>query len=367
MKFNIISYSFLGKTGDFDAEIVGGQEIYLMDLSKFLVKKGHEVTIIQAGPRGEEEIEDIKVKKIGDVGKNEFAFRWKKYLDKKADFVHFHDFEHAFPLAKDSYTGTCHGVTWDCPEPNLYWKVHNIYHKFLAKYAVKRLKKIASVDSFLLRFVQSEMPNYRDKVTVIHSYVDTKIFRPSICKSVRKNFSRPIILFPRNLTYIRGIMLILKSVKEVIKRIPSATLLVTGTGPLEKEAKEYVMKNGLEKNVFFLGHKDHYTEMPRFYAASDLVVVPSLGREGCSLSALEALATKKPLVVTNVGGLIDIVIHGFNGLVSKPNYKDLSEKILYLIENKKEAKRVAQTGYVWVKKYFNYKVWCKKYEEFFEI
>ena len=300
-----------------------------------------------------------------------FNFIWKNHVDKNSDIIHLHDFEDAFPFANGKVTGTCHGVTWDCPEKNIYWKVHNKYHKFLAKFAIRKLKKIASVDSFLLRFTQSEMPNYREKIEVIHSYVDTNLFTPKISgKSLRRKLGlkdKIVILFPRNLSYVRGIILILETMKLIVEKYSNTILLVTGTGPMESKAKKFVKENKLEKNVIFLGHKDHFREMPKIYAASDIVVIPSLGREGCSLSALEALAMKKPLVVTNVGGLLDIVIHGFNGFVSKTNYKDLSEKILYLIENKKEAKRVAQTGYMWVKKYFNYKVWCKKYEEFFEI
>lgn len=372
MKFNIISYAFLGGIKNFkiSSGMIGGQEIYLYDLAKLLIKNSCDVTIIQAGEKNEIFFfEDIKIKKIKTINRYLFNLSWKKHIDKNADKIHLHDFEDSFPFGNSQLTGTCHGVTWDCPETSFYWKFHNFYHKFLAKHAVKKLGKIASVDSFLLRFLQSEMPNYRDKTNVIHSYVKTNIFNPKVNgKNIKKKYNnKPIILFPRNLSYIRGPFLILEAMKEIRKKIPDVVLIMTGEGPAKHKVIKIIKKNKLQKNVILEGHKNHLKEMPQLYAAADVVVIPSLGREGCSLSCLEAMATKKPVVVTNIGGLIDIIIDNFNGLISKTNPKELGEKIVSLLENKKMSKKISMNGYKWVKKYFNYKIWCEKYSSFFGV
>ncbi len=350
--------------------MIGGQEIYLYDLADFLIKKGHEVTVIQSGNKDETVyLNGIKIKKIKTTSRILFNLLWKTKIDKNADKIHLHDFEDSFYSGNRKMTATCHGITWDCPTTSLYWLIHNILHKKMAKTAIKKLNKIASVDSFLLRFVQSEMPNFRDKIKVINSYVNTKIFNPKVKGTeIKKQYNNnPIILFPRNMSFVRGTAIILEAMKIVIKEIPNAVLLMTGTGPLKDYAINFIKENKLEKNIFLLGHKDHFKDMPLLYAASDIVVVPSLCREGCSLSALEALAMRKPLIVTNIGGLIDIVINEENGLISDTTHADLAKKIIFLLNNKPEANRLAKNGYKDIKRRFEYKVWCKNYADFFEL
>jgi len=373
MKFNLVSHSFLSESETFveTKSFVGGEEIYLYDLAKLLIKLGNDVTILLAGKKEKDFFyEEMKIRTFKVINKRFFNLAWKKKIEKNSDHVHLHDFEYAYPLATNNMTGTCHGVTWDIPtNGSIYWKSHNFFHKFLARQAIKLLNKIASVDSFLLRFVQSEMPNYRDKIEIIYSYVNTNTFNPKVKgKEIKKKYeNRKIILFPRNLTFVRGSLLILEAMKYIVKKYPEVLLIMTGTGPLKNRIEFLIKENKLENNVALIGHQDHFKDMPKLYAASDLVVIPSLGREGCSLSCLEAMATRRPVVVTNVGGLLDIVIDNFNGLISKVNPMCLAKKITYLLENKGEAKRVATNGYWYVKKYFNYDIWCKKYAEFFGI
>ena len=79
------------------------------------------------------------------------------------------------------------------------------------------------------------------------------------------------------------------------------------------------------------------------------------------------MATAKPVVVTNVGGLPDIVKDEFNGLVAKPNADSLAEKLEIMIKDKTRREGLAKNGMRWVKKYHNYKRWCQQYKGFFDI
>src|SRR3989344_3799577 len=201
MKFNLVSYAFLGENKTFTnvRKFAGGEEIYLYDLARLLKNAGNEVTVIQAGEKDSNFMySGINVRTFGPVNKRLFNLYWKKKIDKDADRVHLHDFEYAFPRANNKITGTCHGVTWDIPsKTSPYWKFHNFYHKFLAKKAIKVLNKVASVDSFLLRFAKDETPKYTNKIKIINSYVKTGLFNSKIDgKTVRKKFGdRDIILF----------------------------------------------------------------------------------------------------------------------------------------------------------------------------
>ena len=364
MKFNIVSHSFLGKSPGYEhigkEALIGGGEVYLYDFAKFLQKEGNEVTIIQAmDVNSVFEYEGLKIKGVrpttriaGSKGMIEryglFNLAWKNHIDKDVDRVHLHDYLHAYPYANKNMTGTCHGITWDCPrfmQKGLGMKAYRDTSRKLACFAIGKLKKVVANDNFLLRFVQSEMPQYRDKIEVILNYVDLAKFNPDIKPSQRQKYpDRKIILYPRNFNYGRGGLNAVKAMKSVVEKHPEAILLMTGEGFEKQVAKKYAYDNNLEDNVVFLGHQDHFKDMPGLFASADVVIVPTECSEGTSLSALEAMATGKPVVVSNIGGLPDIVINELNGLLVKPNPESLAEGIIRYLDEPEFAKRMALSG-----------------------
>lgn len=393
MKFTIIAYNFISKTTGyyhFDKEIlIGGGEIYLYYLINFLKKEGHEIHLIQVGEKNEvSKLDEITIESI----KMPFSFKdekeilnryvffnllWKKSkLWKTSDKIHFHEYLNAFPHGNKKMTGTSHGINWDDPRYTkfdsfgLKLRFYRTYIRFLAKQAIKRLHKIAANDTMFLRFVQSEMPLYREKVDVILNFVDTELFNPKNSgDEIRKKFGEDkfIILYPRNFGYGRGGIQTIEVINMLVKEYPNLLLLMTGDGPEKPLAEMKVRQYNLENNVKFVGHSDHFKEMPSLFAAADIVMIPTISVEGTSLACLEAMATQKPVVVTNIGGLPDIVINEFNGLVAKPNQNSLSEKLKMYLQDKNLMESMAKNGYEWVKKYHNYNLWCKKYKEFFDI
>lgn len=391
MKFNIIGHSFIGKsTGYYNVKkdcLMGGGEVYLYDFAKFLLKEGHDVTIIQARDKKEEfEFDGIKIKGFkpflrlsGAKGIIErygaFNLSWKKHIDKDADRIHLHDFLHGFPHAKKDITATCHGITWDNPfftkwnSLGIQLRLYRAFIRKIAKYSIKHLKKVVANDSFLLRFVQSEMPQYRDKIDVIYNYVNTDLFKPENKANIRKKYPKnaKLIFYPRNFGYGRGAINSVNAMKIVAKKHPEAILLMIGEGPEKDTCKEFVKKHNLSNNVKFLGHVDHFKDMPGLFASCDMTIIPSVSTEGTSLSCLEAMATKKPVIVTNIGGLPDIVIDRFNGLICRPNAESLAEKINTYLEDKQLMKKMALKGHEWVNKRHNYRLWCKKYKEALDI
>ncbi len=393
MKFTLIAYNFIGNTTGyyhFGKDIlVGGGEVYLYYLINFLKREGHEVNLIQAGEKNETTTLDnltiqklrmpFSFKKDTDMINRYFFFNflWKNSnLWKSSDRVHFHEYLNAFPHGNRKMTGTSHGVNWDDPR-FAKWdafgfklRLYRKYIRFLAKYAIGHLQRIAANDTFLLRFVQSEMPQFRQNLEIILNFVDTDIFNPKNSgKELRKKYGndKTLILYPRNFGYGRGGLHIIDAIEKLVKKHPDILLLMTGDGPEKPLAELKVKNHHLEKNVKFIGHKNHFKEMPNLYAAVDIVTIPTTSVEGTSLSCLEAMATAKPVVVTNVGGLPDIVKDEFNGLVAKPNAGSLAEKLELMIKDKKSRDILAKNGNKWVRKYHNYKKWCNQYKEFFDI
>lgn len=393
MKFTLVAYNFIGNTTGyyhFDKNVlIGGGEVYLYYLINFLKKEGHEVSLVQAGAKNEtDDLDGLTIEKLKmPVNmKNDtdiinryvfFNLLWKRSKSwKTADRIHFHEYLNAFPHGNKKMTGTSHGINWDDPRYTKWdsfgvkLKIYRNYVRFLAKYAIRHLNKIAANDTFLLRFVQSEMPRYRNNLETILNFVDTEIFNPKNSgKELRDKYGddKTLILYPRNFGYGRGGLNIIDAVNKLVKKYPDVVLLMTGDGPEKPLAEMKVRNLELQNNVKFIGHMNHFKDMPSLYSAVDLVTIPTTSVEGTSLSCLEAMATGKPVVVTNVGGLPDIVKDEFNGLVAKPTPDSLAEKLEDMITNKTKREGLAKNGQKWVSKFHSYKLWCQKYKEFFEI
>lgn len=112
---------------------------------------------------------------------------------------------------------------------------------------------------------------------------------------------------------------------------------------MRKYHEQLARKLDIKNNVIFTGRIPR-VELPYYYAASDVVVVPSL-QEAWSLVVTEAMASGKPVIGTNVGGIPDQIIDGYNGFLVPPrNPKSIAEKILWLYENQDQTKKMGMCG-----------------------
>jgi len=185
------------------------------------------------------------------------------------------------------------------------------------------------------------------KIHLIPNGVDTKRFNPKLKgDAVKKRFAiedEQVIFTLRHHRPVYGISYLLLAAKLILDKRKDVAFIIGGDGPLLGYHKVLARRLGISSCVFFTG-KIPREEVPLFYAASDVVVVPSL-QEAWGLVATEAMACGKPVVASRVGGLPDQVIDGYNGFLVPPrDPKALADRILYLLENPSEAKRMGLNG-----------------------
>ena len=376
MKVDLITYNFLGSTHGFkfgdSTTLIGGQEIYTYDLASYLTELGHDVTIITTGQQNETlSYQGIIVKRIrlplGSDHAIAFNFFFRRSVGDDVAIKHLMLYLNSFPFAGKDMTGSYHGVTWDDPEMPFYKKRGLT---FLNDAAIKRLDRIAACDNVLLKYTESKYPELASKIHYIPNYVRTDIFnsKTKTSETLRLRFEgKKVLLCPRNLTRARGVDIALEAFRMIAEHYPDLILVFVGDGPLRGWIQGSVKKYGLQDRVYVEGHKDHFEEMPSYYAASDIVLVPSRCSEGESLSCLEAQSVGKPVVTTDTGGLADIVIDEYNGIVSKPDAPHIMEGIRRLLEDPKLRSKVRKNGFELIASKHTYRKWCESYRDFFRI
>lgn len=373
--------------------IVGGAEVHLSHILNILYEKGFKATIVQAGTKSGVVYKDENEKVVSVRAKVEFLnFFWKKYVEKNSKIIHLNDINFAFPLCDKRTSLTFHGVGWDIPtkEIDYSWAIYNknlvrfqyaLFRRAMianARFAIKKAKKILSVDTSLTRIAEHEQPNNKSKICTIFNFVDTKKFyedanlRAKMRRKHNINNSDILILYPRNIGVARGYYIAFQIIKRLSAMSKKYKMLFVGKGlEEEKRATKYesllfrrLKQSKLMNQCIFLGSIPH-DNMVNAYNMSDLVIIPSIYSEGSTLAALEGMACGKPVLTTKVGGLNDIVINGFNGFHCASNSESFVNTILRL--HKYDLKSIKKNAYYMVNNIYAYKHWRKQIIDFFDL
>ncbi len=145
---------------------------------------------------------------------------------------------------------------------------------------------------------------------------------------------------------------LLEAAKIVVDEFPQVIFLIIGEGPLRREIEILIKKFNLGKKVKLLGFRQ---DIPEILSILHLFVLSS-SWEGLGTSLLDALASRVPVVATNVGGIPEIVRDGVNGILVPPgNPGVLAGAIISLLKNRDFAGRMAEEGFRLVKEKFSIK------------
>lgn len=205
----------------------------------------------------------------------------------------------------------------------------------------------------------------KNKILFISNGVDINKFNPFIKGDDIKHkynipFNHTIILCPTRLAPVKGTIYLIKSIPIVLTYYKNIKILIVGDGEELIKLKKLVNKLKLSENIIFTRNIDNI-EMPKYYAISDIVVLPSL-REATSIAGLEAMASGKALIGTKVGGIPYIIENNNTGLLIPPrNPKKIAEAIIELINNHEKRYRMGINARKRVEKYFSWNIIAKKF------
>ena len=137
-----------------------------------------------------------------------------------------------------------------------------------------------------------------------------------------------VILYVGRLESHKGVQLLFEAFHRVTERIQNVSILLVGGGSEEARLKEYCEQRNFSDKVEFVGYKQP-NELPKYYAAADLLVFPTLG-DTFGFVVNEALASGLPVICSPFAGAADLIEEGENGYIIDPRE---TEKLAALLSN----------------------------------
>jgi polysaccharide pyruvyl transferase CsaB len=329
-KVYIMAYSPFEPTGQ--VIYLGGAERYLIELAALIRERGCEVEIYQSA-QGDwfRYFYDIPVYGLDTGGRKEAMNEVFHRRVRPPDLTIYLDFSLATPACFRPSIGISHGVFWDDPrfQESTARIVENIHR---VRDCIQNLDVLVSVDTNTIQWVRTVAYSLTEKIVYIPNFVDLTVFRPRP-PDWPKDDTTVVILHPRRLYPPRGFDLLADLVPRLVPRYPHVVFAFVGQAHTEQE------RRAVETLIETYPGRVRwqvlpFERMPEAYWGADVTVLPTRFAEGTSLACLEAMACGHAVVATPVGGLTDLILDGYNGLLVAPRVDALQAVLERLIEDR---------------------------------
>lgn len=162
----------------------------------------------------------------------------------------------------------------------------------------------------------------------------------------------------------KGHRLFLQAFQIVLEQLPSCVALIAGEGPYRDVINDLIGDLRLVGKVKILGHRE---DIPELLDSLDVVVSASTAAEGVPQALMQALAMRRPVVATNVGGVSEVVRDKETGLLVQPgDPRVLAEAIMILLRDGEEAARLAANGRRLVEQEFGLPLMLERLESLYQ-
>lgn len=363
MKTAHILYSrYLDDSGE--RVTIGGVQTYITNLIGVFKDCGFKVSLYQCANRDYlVEHNGVKIHAInyssvrGRRMGRKLLNECKKYINAKTDIVVF---------ATDGLNVDCkglksisiqHGICWDMPKER-YKSRARYFFEYVNKtrQAWNTITRCAKVDTLVcvdynfVNWYRALTPFPKVNIIAIPNFTEIPKFK-------EKENEKPTIIFARRFFQYRGTRLFADAISLLLNEY-EINIIVAGDGP----DKPYLeAKLGNNKDVQFITYKSE--ESLRIHEKCDIAVIPTTGSEGTSLSLLEAMASSCAVICTNVGGMTNIVLDHFNGLIISPTVSQLYNALKELIENENLRIRLSRNAYNTVSTSFCLDKWKSEWKK----
>jgi len=209
--------------------------------------------------------------------------------------------------------------------------------------------RVVCCSDYMMQHVKWAFGLPNDKLVMVPNGVNPHVYgglEKQDLTAFRRTFALPeekIVLYVGRLVYEKGIHILINAVPKVLEKV-NAKFIIVGSGYMKEQLSNIVKSMGLEHKVLFTGFVEE-ENLLKLQKCADVSVVPSLF-EPFGIVALEAMAAKSPIVVSDTGGLSEIVDHDQTGIKAYPNNADsLAWGITKILLDENFRNRVRENAY----------------------
>ena len=368
-------------TWEYPPRVVGGIARVVYDISRTLLKDGHDVTVVTYKEGDAPYFEDdkgVKVYRVDNymINPNNFidwimqmnfnmVAKVNEIIQEQGNFdvIHAHDWlvAYAAKTIKSSYNipivSTIHAT-----EAGRNSGIHDETQRYINDTEWMLTYESAEVivnSNYMKNELQRLFGLPYEKINVIPNGVNLNLFNGiERDYNFRRKYAmdnEKIILFMGRLVYEKGIQHLISAMPKILQGYHDSKLVICGKGGMQRELQQQVNAMGIGNKVCFAGYMNG-KDVQRMYKAADIAVFPST-YEPFGIVALEAMLSENPIVVSDIGGLNEIVEHRVNGMKAYcGNPNSIADSILELLYDHKlcaditrKAKNKVRNEYNWSK------------------
>jgi len=338
----------------------GGIPEHIYHLSKELRRRGHYVRVLTANFRGPTSItmhsdsdDEQFIHRIGRgliIPSNRSYARltvdWhlghkvkKFFLEEKFDVVHIHgSLSPGLPLSAIKESRCTTVATFHSEHKSSYG--YRLFQNFLLGY-FRRIHGIIAVSESARDSMAKYFPgDYR----LIPNGVDTGFFTPDAPPMPEFASNRPKIMFMGRFEPRKGLTYLLQAMPIIKQAIPDIQCIVVGAGPFGYSYYSKFLDKSVVDDVHFVGLVSG-PDRPRYYATCDVFCAPSTGNESFGIVLLEAMATARPIVASDINGYRNVLADGIEGLLSAPrDEQGIADRIIAILQDRERARKMGEAG-----------------------
>lgn len=367
-------------TWEYPPRIVGGIARVVHDLSKRLIKDGHEVTVVTYRDNADvpeyENDKGVNVYRVDNymIHPNNFIdwimqlnfnmlSKATEIINKEGGFdvIHAHDWlvTYAAKSLKNAYdipiVATIHAT-----EAGRNSGIHDETQRYINDtewLLTYEATEVIVNSNYMKNEIQILFGLPFDKINVIPNGINlsnfTGIERDYDFRRQYAMDNEKIILYVGRLVYEKGVQHLIAAMPKILSNYNDAKLIIAGRGGMMDELRAEASNLGLNDKIYFTGYLNS-KQVQKMYKCADVAVFPST-YEPFGIVALEAMLAGVPTVVSDVGGLDEIVTHGVDGMKSYAgNANSIADSVTALLYDHQLATNVSKKAKQKVKDQFNW-------------
>jgi len=362
MKVLMLSWEYPPKS-------VGGLSTHVYYLAQELVKLGHEIYLVtcEAGTALKQQMDNgVFVYRVEPLKIDTDDFiKWVMQLNFAIveaatkliqqngpfDLIHSHDWLTAFSskvlkCANDiPLISTIH-ATEQGRNNGIFTEMQR-YISATEKLLCSESYKVIVCSEYMRKQVQDIFHTSIEKIKVIPNGVNHNEFEKEFnLKEFRDKYAEEkdkIVFYVGRHVFEKGVHLIIEAAEQIVNGYRDTKFIIGGKGPMTEELKARVQVMGLTDKFEFLGYVEDEIRN-KLYRVSDVAVFPSL-YEPFGIVVLEAMSAGCPVIVSDTGGLSEIVKHEINGLkcfVGSP--RSLGDNVLKILNDEKLKENIVKNS-----------------------